>query len=129
MAYRIAADGVLIFHAIFIAFVVLGGLLVVSRPRLAWLHVPAVVWVALLEFNGWACPLTPLEVALRQRAGGVGYEGGFVDHYLVAAIYPGGLTRDIQTVLGALVVALNVVAYGWLWRRRMRRRMPERSRA
>jgi uncharacterized protein DUF2784 len=129
MGYRIAADAVIALHALFIVFVMLGALLVVWRPRFSCLHLPAVVWAALLEFNGWICPLTPLEVALRQRAGDAGYEGGFIDHYIVAAIYPAGLTRDIQILLGALVVTLNVIAYGVLWRRWALRRASRRAHA
>ena len=118
MGYRIAADAVIVVHAAFIVFVVFGVLLVMRLPRLAWLHIPAVVWAALLEFNAWYCPLTPLEVALRQRAGDAGYAGGFVEHYVLAAIYPDGLTREVQFALGVLVVALNVAGYALFWRRR-----------
>jgi hypothetical protein len=122
MVYRYAADAVLVLHALFIAFVLIGALLVVRRPWLAWVHLPAVVWVALLEFNGWYCPLTPLEVALRQHAGDAGYAGGFIEHYALSAIYPEGLTREIQLGLGGAVVAINLVAYALLWRRRNARR-------
>lgn len=125
MAYRYAADAVLVVHAAVIVFVLCGVLLVVRRPWLAWLHLPAVLWVVLLEFNGWICPLTPLEVVLRRHAGDAGYAGGFIEHYALAAIYPGGLTREVQFVLGAIVVMVNAVGYLWVWRRRnVRRAMP-----
>jgi hypothetical protein len=128
MVFRYAAELVLVVHAAFVVFVVIGVLLVVRHPWLAWLHLPAVVWVAALEFNGWICPLTPLEVALRQRAGDAGYGGGFIEHYVLAALYPEGLTREIQWALGAVVVALNVFGYALLWHRRNARRAVPRAR-
>ena len=121
MFYRVLADLVVIVHVAFVAFVVAGGVLVIKWPRLAWVHVPCVVWGALIEFTGWICPLTPLENALRNRAGEAGYTGGFVEHYLLGALYPSGLTRTVQLVLGLLVAAINVVVYGYViarWRRR-----------
>jgi len=121
MAYRWLADATVALHLAFILFVVVGGLLVWHRVRWAYLHLPAVAWVAWLEFTGAICPLTPLENALRQRAGDAGYGGGFIDHYLLPVIYPSGLTPQIQTVLGVAVVALNVLVYGGLWWRRRRR--------
>ena len=123
------ADGVVVLHLAFIAFVLAGGFLVARHAVLAWLHLPAVVWVAWLELTGALCPLTPLENLLRGRAGQSGYAGGFIEHYLIPVIYPAGLTTGIQAVLGALVVALNVAVYAWLWRRRRSRRNPsDRSR-
>ncbi|MFL5488266.1 MAG: DUF2784 domain-containing protein, partial [Gemmatimonadaceae bacterium] len=117
MTYRILADLVLVVHLAFVLFVVAGALLVIRRPRLAWLHVPAVGWGALIEYAGWVCPLTPLENSLRIRGGEAGYAGGFVEHYLLAALYPGSLTRGTQVVLGTLVLTLNLIAYGVLLRR------------
>jgi hypothetical protein len=117
MAYRAAADAILVAHFAFVLFVVLGALLVLRWPRLAWLHVPAVVWAAFLEFSGTICPLTPLEVNLRQQAGEAGYTGGFIDHYLVSLLYPEGLTRDTQTMLGAVVVVINAAIYIVAFRR------------
>ena len=123
MLYRLAADFVVILHIAFVAFVCLGGFLVLRWQWLIWLHVPAAVWGALIEFFGWICPLTPLENQLRQAAGDGGYAGGFVEHYLIPVLYPGALTRDLQLWLGAGVVAVNVVAYGLLaWRFRQRHR-------
>jgi hypothetical protein len=91
---------------------VLGGLLVLRWPRLAWLHVPAAIWGVLIEYSGWVCPLTPLENWLRARGGESGYAGGFVEHYILRTLYPAGLTRGTQVVLGTLVLVINLVAYG-----------------
>jgi len=116
--YGWLADAVLVVHVAFIAFVGLGGLLVLRWPRLAWLHVPVFVWGALIEFTGGTCPLTPLEVALRHRAGQAGYTGGFIEHYLTPVIYPAGLTRGAQIALGVLVLIVNGAVYARLWARR-----------
>ena len=113
MAYVWLADLVLVFHLAFVLFAVAGGLLVPSRPRLAWLHVPCAAWAAFVEFAGIVCPLTPLESRLRILGGERGYTGDFVGHYVGSVLYPAGLTREAQFVLGAAVIALNVAAY---WR-------------
>ena len=119
MIAGVLADATVAFHFAFILFVVFGGALVWRRTAWAWLHVPAVAWVAWLEFTHAICPLTPLENALRARAGDEGYAGGFIAHYIEPIIYPGGLTPGIQVVLGALVVAINVGVYALVWRRAM----------
>jgi hypothetical protein len=109
-------------HAAFIAFVVAGGLLVRWRRRIAWLHLPAVAWGALIEFRGWVCPLTPLEIWARARAGETGYSGGFIEHYLLPVVYPGELTRELQIVLGALVLIVNALVYAWVVSRALERK-------
>jgi hypothetical protein len=111
MLARLAADAVLVAHFAFVLFVVLGGLLVLRWPRLSWAHVPAVIWGALIELNGWICPLTPLEISLREVAGEAGYRGDFLQHYLVALIYPEGLTRAMQVAFGVIVVLINGAVY------------------
>ncbi len=121
MLYRVLADLVLVVHLLFIAFVVAGGFAAVRWPRLAWAHVPCFVWGALIEFAGWICPLTPLEVRLRIASGQAGYSGGFIERYLLPIIYPGALNREIQIWLGLSVLALNAVAYALLLRRLRRR--------
>ena len=105
------ADGVVGFHAAFILFALLGASLLVRWPRLVWLHAPALAWGAWIEFSGNYCPLTPLENDFRDRAGGAGYGGGFIDHYLTPLIYPDGLTRGTQMLYGGVLVALNVAFY------------------
>lgn len=122
MVYRLLADAVLVLHLLFVVFVVLGGLLALRWPRAAWLHLPAVAWGALIELASWVCPLTPLENHLRRLGGQAGYGGGFVETYLTAALYPAGLTREVQVVLGLLVLAINAAMYGWVVARWLRRR-------
>jgi len=122
MTYRVLADAVLVLHLAFILFVVLGGFAVLRWPRLAWIHVPVVLWGAAIEFYAWTCPLTPLEKWLREMGGEAIYSGGFIAHYLLAVIYPAGLTRGVQLALGACVVAVNLALYFALWRRTRRAR-------
>jgi hypothetical protein len=124
VTWRILADAVLVLHLAFIAFAVLGGLLVRRWPWVAWLHLPAAVWAAGIAFLGAICPLTPLENRLRAMGGEAAFSGGFVEHYLTALIYPEGLTRLVQVALGAFVVAVNVAAYLSVWRSRRRGRSP-----
>ena len=120
MLYQFLADAVVVLHLGFVAFVVLGGLLALRWPHAAWMHLPAAVWGAWVEFAGWICPLTPLENWLRrQSGGGAGYSAGFVEHYVIPVLYPAALTRELQWALGGIVVAVNVAVYGViLWRAR-----------
>ena len=101
------ADGLLVLHALFVVFVVAGGLIVLRWPAVAWIHLPAAAWGAVIEFAGFTCPLTPIEKAWRRAAGDRAYEGGFIEHYVTMALYPAGLTRPTQVALGAMVLAVN----------------------
>jgi Protein of Unknown function (DUF2784) len=117
MLYRVLADLVVGAHALFVVFVMAGGLLALRWRWVAAVHLPTAVWGALIEFKGWVCPLTPLEKSLRAAAGQAGYQGGFIEHYLLPALYPAGLTPEVQLVLGSLVVAVNLGVYGLVvWR-------------
>ena len=112
MIYRSLADFVLVVHLGFVLFVVLGGLLVLRRRWVALLHVPAAIWGILIEYTGGICPLTPLENSFRRLGGEAGYSGGFIQHYIQPVLYPSGLTRGTQIVLGSLALLVNLVAYG-----------------
>ena len=128
MLYGIAADLLVVVHLAFVGFVVLGGFAVPRRPRLAWVHVPAVAWGVGIELTGRICPLTPVEQWLRMEAGATGYEGDFIAHYLLPVLYPAGLTHGAQIVLGVVAGGINAGAYGWwAWSvRRGRRRLAKR---
>lgn len=113
------ADAVLVLHGLFIVFVLIGALGVARWPWLAWVHLAAVAWAVYVAAAGRICPLTPIENAFRRAAGQAGYNGGFIDHYLLPAIYPDGLTRGVQIGLGVFVLTLNVALYArWFARRR-----------
>ena len=111
------ADLVVALHAAFVVFVVLGGLLVLRWRRAAWVHLPAAAWGAWIEFSGRICPLTPLENHYRRLGGQTGYQGGFIDHYILPVLYPHGLTRPTQIALGVIVVGFNA----WIYWRAFRR--------
>jgi Protein of Unknown function (DUF2784) len=111
MRYALLADAVLVLHGLFIVWAVLGALAVAWRPWLAWFHLPAGAWAVWVSVSGSYCPLTPLEQSLRRAAGQAGYEGGFIEHYLTAAIYPQGLTPKLQLAFGLAVLVINVVLY------------------
>lgn len=111
------ADVVLLMHLAFVLFVLFGGLLALKWRNTIWFHLPAAAWGAFIEFSGWICPLTPLENWLREQGGAQVYEGDFLGHYLLALLYPDHLTPTVQVGLGIVVLLLNLVMYGWLWKR------------
>jgi hypothetical protein len=118
MLYTMLADLVVLVHALFVLFVVLGGVAVLRWRRLMWLHLPAVAWGIAIELGGWVCPLTYLENYFRRRGGEAGYSGTFIGQYLEPLLYPLGLTRQSQLVLGLAAFLVNLAIYALLWRRR-----------
>jgi hypothetical protein len=122
MIYRWLADGIVVVHGAFVVFVMLGAFLALRWRWVVWLHVPAAIWGVLIEYADWICPLTPLENVLRARAGEVAYTGDFIQHHLLAALYPTGLTPAIRWVLGSIALAVNLIAYSLLIRRLRRER-------
>lgn len=121
MIYRIAADSILLLHLAFTLFTVLGGLLVLRRPSLLWLHLTTVLWGVVIEWADWICPLTPLENFLRKRGGEAGYAGGFIEHYIALLLYPENLTIELRYLLGLCLVTANLIIYGYVF---LARRQP-----
>jgi hypothetical protein len=120
LIYRLLADALVAIHLGFVLFVVLGGLLAVRWPRAAFVHLPAAAWGAYISLTAGVCPLTPLENRLRRMGGEAGYDGSFIEHYVVPVLYPRDLTPAHQVVLGAVVIVVNVAVYAWAiarWRR------------
>ena len=114
MTYVLLADLVVLVHFLFVLFAVLGALLIIRWRKVLWLHLPAAVWAAWIEFSRKICPLTPLENWLRMK-GGSGYAGVFVGHYLMPILYPSGLTRKVQFILGGVVIGVNLIIYGYVF--------------
>lgn len=111
MSYRLLADLVLVLHFAFVAFALFGGVLVLRRPRIAWLHVPTLIWGVTVQWADWICPLTPLENHFRQLGGEAGYAGSFIEHYLMTLLYPDRLTLEWRYVLGTVLLAVNAAVY------------------
>lgn len=121
MLYRIAADGLVLLHLLFILFVLFGGLLVLKWRHLIGWHLPAAAWGVIVEVFHLSCPLTYWENLMRHAAGQTGYGDGFIEHYVWPIIYPAGLTPAIQLVLGSVVLVINAAVYVRLirlWKRR-----------
>ena len=122
MTYHLAANLVLITHLAFVLFVVFGAVLTLRWPAVLWFHIAAVLWGVSIELTGAICPLTPLEVHLRQLGGEAGYQGDFIDHYIVAILYPSGLTRKLQIGLGFVALVINALVYTYFFVRRKQSR-------
>lgn len=112
MIYQFLADFAVVVHFLFIIFVVMGSLLVFRWRRLAWIHLPTAIWGVLIEWMGWICPLTPLENFLRKRGQLATYPSGFIEHYIIPIIYPNGLTRKCQILIGTALIVINIIIYG-----------------
>ncbi len=110
------ADLVLVIHALFVAFVVIGQLLILVGlwRRWAWVrnrvfrlaHLAAIGVVVLQAWVGVLCPLTILENELRGRAGEEGYSGSFIQHWLHRLIFyeaEGWVFTVVYTAFAALV--------------------------
>jgi hypothetical protein len=112
--YRVGADLVLCAHLVFVAFAVFGGLFAFYEPGWAWVHIPVVLWSSIVNLMSWTCPLTPIENALRIRAGEFGYSGGFVQHYIGRMVYPRGMPRQLELVAGVSIVVGNALVYAFM---------------
>lgn len=114
---QVLADLLVLIHLAFVAFVVGGGIIAFRWRWIVWLQLPCALYGVLIELYGWICPLTPLENWLRTQAGIQGYEGGFVEHYVLPVLYPAWLDLPVQIVLALAVVIANALIYFLLWRR------------
>ncbi|GFE56835.1 DUF2784 domain-containing protein [Geobacter sp. AOG1] len=117
MPYLVLADLIVLVHAFFVLFVLLGGVAVLRWRCLAWLHLPAAIWGVAIEMGGWVCPLTFVENRFRRLGGEAGYGGTFIERYLEPLLYPLGLTRNLQIVFGLVAILVNLAIYASLWRR------------
>jgi len=120
MIYRLLADFVIILHFCFILFAVFGGLLVLRRRWVMWLHIPALIWGIVVQSLRLICPLTLLENWFRDLGSETGYSGGFIDHYVSMILY-----FDINSwfywLLALISIGVNLFVYSNMflhWRMR-----------
>lgn len=111
MSYSFLADAILVFHFSFILFVIFGALLALRNYRWIYLHIPVFIWGAVVNLMSWICPLTPLEVEYRYKAGEDIYQGGFIQHYIGSVVYPQGLGEHAGFILGLSALIWNGLIY------------------
>ena len=90
--YSLVADALLVTHALFVVFVVLGLILIFVGKLLAWrwvrnpwfrvIHLLGIGVVVLQSWCGVICPLTIWEMDLRLKAGETIYRDSFITHWL-----------------------------------------------
>ena len=120
--YALLADAVLLAHVALVVFIVGGLVLVVAGHLAGWrwtrrrgfrlTHLLAILFVVGETLLGQVCPLTTLEMSLRQLAGEAIYGQSFVSHWLSTLLYydaPAWLFAVAYTLF-----ALCVVAAWWL---------------
>ena len=111
MYYGLGANLTLAVHFTFIVFVVFGALLVFASKKIAFIHVPSVIYGACIELFHFVCPLTYLENWFLRKAGMKNYSSSFIEHYLIPIVYPDNLTAELQFYLGFLLILTNIVIY------------------
>ncbi|MAE67948.1 MAG: hypothetical protein CMJ18_27150 [Phycisphaeraceae bacterium] len=122
LVYRLAADLVLALHVAFVAFVILGLVLTYAGAVRGWVwvrdrwfrrvHLGAIGFVVIQAWLGAICPLTALEMTLRQRAGDAVYQGSFIAHWLHELLYfeaPFVVFTIGYTLFGLLVAASWII--------------------
>jgi Protein of Unknown function (DUF2784) len=108
--YSLAADAVVVFHFAWILFLA-GGFLIGRRVRwMMWLHISGLVYSILLQIFSWICPLTYLEVWLRDRAGSGFHSESFIAHYLEKIIYL-EVPPSFILFLTLLVIGISAAVY------------------
>ena len=114
--YELFANLTLIIHLIFILFVIFGGLLFFIFPKIIYIHLPALLWGIYIELTNSFCPLTNLENWFLHQGGLTTYSNDFINNYLFPIIYPEGLTTDIQIYLGIILIIINILIYGLIFK-------------
>lgn len=112
---RASAELVLLVHALFVGFAVIGALGWLWSPVVPWLHLPVLAWAAGINLASWTCPLTPLENRLRVAAGQSGYAGGCIQHYLERLGIAAADQRWLELRVGVAILVWNAVLYLLVW--------------
>ena len=119
LIYQILTELTIIFHLLFILFVVVGGFFANRKRWLKIIHLCSVSWAVFAEISpGVICPLTQLENHFAFLAGLSTYQEDFVSRYLIPIIYQEDIAANIQYVLIVLVICINLIAYKVFWKRR-----------
>jgi uncharacterized protein DUF2784 len=108
------AYAVAVLHGAAVVLMVTGALLALRWPRLLRVHLPVSAAILAVHLAGAPCPLTDLELALRQRAGVAPYPGGFLGHYVFAPVGLDVASPAVQAGVYAAALLPNLLGYGLL---------------
>ena len=114
--YELFANLTLIAHLIFILFVIFGGLLFFIFSKIIYIHLPALLWGIYIELTDSICPLTYLENWFLYEGELSTYSNDFINNYILPIIYPEGLTNEIQINLVILLIIINALIYGLIYK-------------
>jgi len=127
--YRFLADVIVVVHALYVATVIAGLLLILLGILLRWqwirnfwiraIHLAMIAVVVLQVLVGMQCPLTTWESQLRIKGGGEPYPGDFIAywaHELLFCDWRPWVFTVSYCVFGAVVLATWLVAPPrWPW--------------
>ena len=114
--YELFAHLTLITHLIFILFVIFGGLFFFIFSKIIYIHLPALLWGIYIELTDSICPLTYLENWFLYEGELSTYSNDFINNYILPIIYPEGLTNEIQINLVILLIIINALIYGLIYK-------------
>jgi hypothetical protein len=96
-SYYFLANAVLALHVAIVLFVILGLVLIVLGNLLSWrwvnslwFRVAHIATIGTVVAEAWfdvVCPLTTLEMWLREKAHVATYSGSFIEHWLQALLF------------------------------------------
>lgn len=111
MLYKLAADFTVFIHFLWIIFLLFGAIIGRKFRAVKYLHIAGLGFAVIMQIFGWYCPLTHLEVWLRQRHEPLlTYRGSFLIHYVERIVYV-ELTPGIIFVLTIILIVASVFLY------------------
>jgi len=109
--YGIFADVTVFVHFLWILFLIFGGYLGIRYTFAKIIHISGLAFALVIQIFGWYCPLTHLELWLRERhEPDLPYSGSFIIHYLEKIIY-----IELSPIL---IFVLTILLFGfnaWLY--------------
>jgi hypothetical protein len=110
--FSVIADIVVLVHFLWIVFLIIGAVAGVRYRAVKIVHLAALAFAFVIQIFGWYCPLTHLEIWLRNRHDpGLSYAGSFIAHYLEKIVYL-DVSYNTIFVLTIVLIVFNAVIYG-----------------
>jgi len=111
MFYKLAADSVVLIHFLWIIFLIFGAFIGIRYRIVKIFHIAALGFAVIIQIFGWYCPLTYLEIWLRQGHDSLlTYSGSFIIHYVEKLIYI-DLSPGIIFVLTVILISISTYIY------------------